>query len=276
MLLIPPKNIPRIYLVPDIIQACVVAVGDDGLAAGFEFLQVIDYPTAEEGAAVCKGRFVDDHFGALRLDPLHNSLDAALAEVVAVRLHRQAVNPYSATLLLRRVVVAAVVVVVVARFGQDPVSDEVLTGAVAVDYRLDKVLRDICIVREKLLGVFRKAVASVTERRVVVEVTYSRVEAHAPDDVARVKSLHLRVGVKLVEVANSQGKICVREQLYSLSFGQAHVQGLYVLLDSAFLKKRGKQVRRLVQSRVPLRSAHDDAARIEVVIQRLALPQKLR
>ena len=35
-------------------------------------------------------------------------------------------------------------------------------------------------------------------------------------------------------------------------------------------------MRGLVQSRVSLRSAHDDAARVEVVIQCLALPQKLR
>ena len=208
---ISPENVPRVYFLLHVIQTGVVTVRNDGFALPLEFLQVIDYPAAEEGAAVCKGRFVDDHFGALRLDPLHNSLDAALAEVVAVRFHGQAVNAYSATFFLRRVVISAVVVVVVARLGQDPVRDEVLAGAVAVDYRLDKVLRDVGVVRKKLLRVLRKAVAAIAERRVVVEVTYPRVKADAPDNVARVQPLHLRVGVKLVEVADPQGKVGVRE-----------------------------------------------------------------
>ena len=274
--LVPPKNVSRVYLVFYIIQACIIAVGDDGLAAGFEFLQVIDHPAAEEGAAVCKGRFVDDHFGALRLDPLHHSLDAALAEVVAVRLHRQAVNPYRAALLLCRVVVPAVVVVVVARLGEHAVSDEVLTSAVAVNYRLDQVLRDVSVVRKKLLRVLRKAVAAVAERRVVVEVTYPRVQAHSPDDVARIKSLHLRVGVKLVEVAYTQGEVRVREQLHSLSLGQPHVKGLDVLLQRAFLQQGGELVRSTVQTVITLRAPHYDAARVEVVVQGLALPQELR
>ena len=270
-----PENVPRVYFLLHVIQTGVVTVRDDGFALPLEFLQVIDYPAAEEGAAVCKGRFVDDHFGALRLDPLHNSLDAALAEVVAVRLHRQAVNPYSAALLLRRVVVSPVVVVVVARFGKNPVRYEVFPRAVALNYSLDKVLRNVSVVRQELFGVFRQTVTAISETRIIIKVPYSRVEAHAPDDVARVEALHLRVGIKLVEVADTQGKVCVREQLYSLRFRKAHVKGLYILLDGAFLKKRGEPVRRFIQSRVPLRSPHDDAARVEVVIQRLALPQKL-
>ena len=79
-----PENVPRVYFLLHVIQTGVVTVRDDGFALPLEFLQVVHHPAAEEGAAVCKGRFVDDHFGTFRLDPLHNSLDAALAEVVAV------------------------------------------------------------------------------------------------------------------------------------------------------------------------------------------------
>ena len=158
-----PENISRVYLVPHIVQACIIAVGDDSLATALELLQVIDHPAAEERAAVLERRFVDDDFCALGLDALHHSLDAALAEVVAVRLHCQAVNSYGAALLFGRVVVPAVVVVVVAGLGKDTVRDEVLPRAVAVHYRLDQVLRNVRVVRQKLLRVLRKAVAPVAE-----------------------------------------------------------------------------------------------------------------
>ena len=81
---VPPENVPRVYFLLHVIQTGVVAVRNDGFALPLEFIQVIDHTAAEEGAAVCKGRFVDDHFGAFRLDTFHHPLDAALAEVVAV------------------------------------------------------------------------------------------------------------------------------------------------------------------------------------------------
>ena len=47
-----------------VVQAWVVAVGDDGLREALELLQVVDDPAAEERAAVREGRLVDDDGGA--------------------------------------------------------------------------------------------------------------------------------------------------------------------------------------------------------------------
>ena len=273
---IPSENISRVYLVLYIVQACVVAVGDDGLAAGFELIQVVDHPAAEESAAVLYGRLIDDDLHALGLDPLHHALDAALAEVVAVRLHRQAVHTDHALPRLVRAEVPVVVLTVEPGHVKDPVRDEVLARAVAVHYRLDQVLRNVRVIRKELLRILRKAVASITETRVVVEVTDPRVEAHALDYCIGIQSFHLRIGVELVEVAHTQGEVRVGEQLHRLSLGQPHVKGFDILLQRALLQEGGELVRSTVQTFVSFRTPDDDAARVQVVVQRLALPQELR
>lgn len=68
------------------------AVGKDCLAAALEVGKVVDHERAEEGGAVGEGWLVDDYVGALGFDALHHALNRRLAEVVAVALHRQAVN----------------------------------------------------------------------------------------------------------------------------------------------------------------------------------------
>ena len=88
-ILIPLENISSVDLLYDIVEAGVVAVGDDGLAHGLEFRHVVDHEAAEEGGAVLQGRLVDNDLGAFGLDAFHHALDRALAEVVAVRLHPQ-------------------------------------------------------------------------------------------------------------------------------------------------------------------------------------------
>ena len=276
MLSVSPENIPRINLVLHIVEAGVISVRDDGLATALELLQVVDHEAAEEGAAVLKGRLVDDDFRAFGLDALHHALDAALAEVVAVRLHRQAINPHDAFALLVGAEVPVVEFVVEARLLEHPVRYEVLTRAVAVHYRLDQVLRNVRIVCKELLRVLWEAVASVTERRVVVEVSDARIKAHAPDDGGGVQALHLRVGVELVEVAYTQGEVRVREQLHRLCLGQAHEKSLDVILYGSFLQEGGELVRCTVQTLVPLRTSDDDTARVQVVVQGLALPKELR
>ena len=87
------EDVAGVDLCPHVVQAWVVAVGDDGLRAALELGKVVDDPAAEERAAVLQGGLVDDDGGALGPDALHHALDAALAEVVAARLHRQAVHP---------------------------------------------------------------------------------------------------------------------------------------------------------------------------------------
>lgn len=83
-LLISSENVACIYFFFHIVEACVVAVGDDGVAFRLELCQVVDHLTAEECGAVFKGWLVDNHLCALSLDTLHDALDGRLAEVVAV------------------------------------------------------------------------------------------------------------------------------------------------------------------------------------------------
>lgn len=89
--LIPLKQIPRVHLVRHVHELVAPAVGHDHVAAGLEGLQVVGLLGAEELRRVRRG-LVDHHGHALGLHALHDALDGARAEVVEVRLHRQAVD----------------------------------------------------------------------------------------------------------------------------------------------------------------------------------------
>ena len=90
--LVAAENVAGVNLVLYVIEGGGVAVGDDGGGLVLEGGEVVHYLAAEEGAAVGERRLVDYYVGALGFDALHDTLDCRLAEVVAVRLHRQAVN----------------------------------------------------------------------------------------------------------------------------------------------------------------------------------------
>ena len=86
------ENIAGVNFLLDVVETGVVSVGDDGVAAGLELLEVVDDEAAEEGAAVLEGGFVDNDLGAFGLDTLHDTLDGGLAEVIAIGFHCEAVN----------------------------------------------------------------------------------------------------------------------------------------------------------------------------------------
>ena len=171
--------------------------------------------------------------------------------------------------------------------------DEVLARAVALYYRGHHVLGHVLVVRKELLRVLREAVSAVAEGRVVVMSPDPGIQADALDDGGRVQALDLGVRVQFIEIAHAEGKVSVREQLHRLSLLQAHVQRGYLLLYRAFLKQFSERMRGLLQERYVgecpyglvllgelrmfdyLRYAHDDAARIEVVVKGLALTQEL-
>ena len=171
------EDVAGVDLGPHVVQAGVVAVGDDGLRAALELRQVVDHHAPEERAAVLQRGLVDDKRRALGLYPLHHALDAALTEVVAPGLHRQAVHADDALVFPRGVPLSVVLV----RPGHPEhlPGDEVLPRAVALHDRGHHVLRHVLVVRQELLGVLRKAVAPVAERRVVVVRADARVKAHA-------------------------------------------------------------------------------------------------
>lgn len=86
------------------------------------------------------------HYGqALGLRALHDALSGSRAEVVGVRLHRQAVDAHDR---LRLALVQAV-----PHHLQHLVCHEVLAGAVSLHDGLDKVLGHVLVIGRQLLGV---------------------------------------------------------------------------------------------------------------------------
>ena len=166
--LVPAENITRIYFIFHIIQTHIIAVGDDSLRLCLEILQSVHHLRSEERTAILQRRFVDDNRSPLRLDALHHTLNGTLAEVVAVRFHREAVHPDDTFLFLRRIIATPVVVIIISRLVQHPVGNEILARAVALHNRLNQILRHILIVRQQLLRILRQTVAPVAERRIVI------------------------------------------------------------------------------------------------------------
>ena len=145
--LVPLKQIPRVDLVRHVRELVAPAVGHDHVAACLEGLQVVRDLGAEELRRVQRG-LVDHHGHALGLHALHDVLDGARAEVVGVRLHRQAVDAHDR---LRFSLVDAV-----PHHLQHLVGDEALAVAVGLHDGLDQVLGHVPVVGKQLLGVYSR------------------------------------------------------------------------------------------------------------------------
>lgn len=115
--LISSKNISGVDLWGDVVEGRVVAVGNDGVALILEASKVVHDLRAEEHCAIFEGWFVDDNLCTFSLDALHHALHGALAEVVRVALHREAVDADNALALAGLVVVAIRTIRVVASLG---------------------------------------------------------------------------------------------------------------------------------------------------------------
>ena len=91
-----------------------------------------------------------------------------------------------------------------------------------------------------------------------------------------VQSLHFGIGVQLVEVAHTQGEIGIGEEFHGFCFGQTYEKRINVFFYRSFLQQGCKSMCGFVQTGIALRSAHNDAAGIEVIIQSLAFSKELR
>ena len=76
----------------------------------------------------------------------------------------------------------------------------------------------------------------------------TRIKANTINNLLGIQSLALCIGVQLIEVGNAQSQICIGEQLNSLCLGEAHEQGVDVLLNSTFLQQTSKLMCSLYQS----------------------------
>ena len=79
-----------------------------------------------------------------------------------------------------------------------------------------------------------------------------------------------------MEEADPQRQIRIGEQLHGLRLGEAHVQRVDVLLDGSLLQQPREHLGRPHQPGVLDIRAHNDPAGVEVVVERLALPQEFR
>ena len=78
------KDVASIDFLLDIVQAGVVAVGDDGLRLLFEFLEVVHHPASEEHVAIVEGRLT---FGPHLAAPQHR-IKASFHLCVVLRILR--------------------------------------------------------------------------------------------------------------------------------------------------------------------------------------------
>ena len=124
----------------------------------------------------------------------------------------------------------------------------------------------------------------------------ARVEPYARNNGFRVQSLHIGIGVELVEIRHAQRQIGVGKQFHRLCLFQAHKQGVDVFLNGTLLQQSGKGFGKLLRLRIadgidsgilflpPLLQigrqkfgiAHDDARGPQIIFQSLRLAQKFR
>ena len=138
-----PEEIPGIDLLLYIFQRLIKAVCKNDIGSGFELLKIIDHQRSEEGFPVIQRWLIDNDRSALGLDALHDALNAALAEVVRIGLHGKAIDPHGDRSFFRRILHGAGRIV--SGLVQHSVRNEILANPVALNNRLDQILRHILI-----------------------------------------------------------------------------------------------------------------------------------
>ena len=184
--LIALENVSRIDLFSDIVQTRVIPISNNRFTLLLKFCQIIHHLTSEERLAIGNRGLVDYYFGTFGLDALHDALDGALAEVITVRLHGEAVDTNDATLLAMGIPLAAGLVI--AGLAKHLVGNEVLTGAVALDNGGHHLLGHIGIVGQELLGVLRQAVAAIAKRWVIIVCADTWIETNTRNNGLRIQS----------------------------------------------------------------------------------------
>ena len=130
---------------------------------------------------------------------------------------------------------------------QHLIRNEILAGAVALHNRRHHILRHVLIVGQQLFRVFRQAIAAITKRGVIVVRADTRVQAYALNNGLCIQSLHLRIGIQLIEVADAQRQIGIGEKLHRLRLLHAHKEHRNVYLDCALLQQLRKGMRSRIQ-----------------------------
>lgn len=181
--------------------------------------------------------FIDDNFYALGFDALHDALYSAGAEVIAARLHDEAVDANDGCTTAECGV----------GFGAlyHFLGNEVFTSGVGTHNGVDESLWHVSVVSQQLLSVLGQAVPPVAKAGVVVVLAYARVQAHAVDDLARVQLMAGGVGIEFVEVGHPHGQVGIGKEFDGLGFSAICEQRGDVLLYGPLLQKLGEGLRML-------------------------------
>ena len=102
--------------------------------------------------------------------------------------------------------------------------------------------------------------------------TNTRIQADAFNDLLGIESFAFCVGIQLIEVCHTQRQIGIGKQLYSFCFSGSHEERIDVLLDGTFLEQSSKSTGCLHGIRILLIHTDNDAAGIEIIIQRFGFP----
>src|SRR5690606_27942568 len=129
------EQVAAVHFANDVADVVGHTVGDDDVCLLLELLEVVN-DTGVEELAFLEHRLVDNDLDALRLDALHDALDAGGAEIIRTSFHDQAVDANH----LRAA-------------SQDVRGNEVLAGGIGVDDCPDQVLGNVVVVGKQLLGV---------------------------------------------------------------------------------------------------------------------------
>ena len=92
------------------------------------------------------------------LDALHDTLDRALTEVIAVALHGQTVHTDSNRLFMLLIVLIVIIIAVISSQFQNTICNEIFTSTVALHNSFNQILRYIGIICQQLFSVLREAI----------------------------------------------------------------------------------------------------------------------
>ena len=140
----------------------------------------------------------------------------------------------------------------------------VLACSIAFHNCFDQILRNILVIGQKLFCILWEAVSTITKGRIIIVRTDTRIKAHTVDDVLRVQAFNLCIGIQLVEVGDTEGKIRISKQLNSFCFGEIHEQGVDVWFLRTFLEQPRK---RLCLLSALFIATNDDTGRIQIVVK---------
>ena len=134
---------------------------------------------------------------------------------------------------------------------------------------MDDVFGNIPVIGEQLFCILGQAITAVPERRIVVPVADARVEANSVDDRLCIQTARFGIGVKLVEIGYAQREIGIGKQLDRLRFGGVDDQLGNMLFKRAFRQKLSKRPRKVVHLPVLQVGTHDNARRVQIIVQSL-------